>query len=181
MAGPPYPAFIRSTPAPPPRSRSAGFSGPSPPAGARLPRSSESFGRVARTKRSKPRLRQCGPLTGFLYFVKINVALANRGLAQVDLPPEFFAGFPADCLPACSTPASSISRPLAPPCSCALTSQLPAGTMSVGSWRPVRCPQAADPRQLTASCRHPPWLPSGLSEVCPFPCDFRFGQSTFSL
>jgi hypothetical protein len=27
-------------------------------------------------------------LTGFLYFVKINVALANRGLAQVDLPPE---------------------------------------------------------------------------------------------
>jgi hypothetical protein len=34
------------------------------------------------------RLRQCGPLTGFLYFVKINVALANRGVAQVDLPPE---------------------------------------------------------------------------------------------
>jgi hypothetical protein len=44
---------------------------------------------VARTKRSKPRLRQCGPLTGFLLFVKINVALANRGLAQVDLPPEY--------------------------------------------------------------------------------------------
>ena len=44
---------------------------------------------VARTKRSKPRLQQCGPLTGFLYFVKINVALANRGLAQVDLPPEY--------------------------------------------------------------------------------------------
>jgi hypothetical protein len=43
---------------------------------------------VVRTKRSKPRLRQCGPLTGFLLFVKINVALANRGLAQVDLPPE---------------------------------------------------------------------------------------------
>ena len=44
---------------------------------------------VARTKKSKPRLMQCGPLTGFLLFVKINVALANRGLAQVDLPPEF--------------------------------------------------------------------------------------------
>jgi hypothetical protein len=44
---------------------------------------------VARTKRSKPRLGQCGPLTGFLLFVKINVALANRGLAQVDLPPEY--------------------------------------------------------------------------------------------
>jgi hypothetical protein len=45
---------------------------------------------VARTKKSKPRLMQCGPLTGFLLFVKINVALANRGLAQVDLPPEYF-------------------------------------------------------------------------------------------
>ena len=44
---------------------------------------------VARPKKSKPRLRQCGPLTGFLFFVKINVALANRGLAQVDLPPEY--------------------------------------------------------------------------------------------
>ena len=43
---------------------------------------------VARTKRSKPRLMQCGPLSGFLYFVKVNVALANRGLAQVDVPPE---------------------------------------------------------------------------------------------
>jgi hypothetical protein len=43
---------------------------------------------VARRKKSRPRLRQCGPLTGFLYFVKINVALAYRGLAQVDLPPE---------------------------------------------------------------------------------------------
>ena len=43
---------------------------------------------VARHKKSRPRLRQCGRLTGFLYFVKINVALANRGVAQVDLPPE---------------------------------------------------------------------------------------------
>jgi len=44
---------------------------------------------VARSKKSKPRLCQCGPLTGFLLFVKINVALANRGLSQVDLPPEY--------------------------------------------------------------------------------------------
>jgi hypothetical protein len=43
---------------------------------------------VARGKKSRVRLRQCGPLTGFLYFVKVNVALANRGVAQVDLPPE---------------------------------------------------------------------------------------------
>lgn len=44
---------------------------------------------VARTKKSKPRLLQCGPLTGFLLFVKVNVALANRGLAQLDLPPGY--------------------------------------------------------------------------------------------
>ena len=43
---------------------------------------------VARRKKSRVRLRQCGPLTGFLYFVKVNVALAHRGVAQVDLPPE---------------------------------------------------------------------------------------------
>ena len=43
---------------------------------------------AARRKKSRVRLRQCGPLSGFLYFMKINVALANRGVAQVDLPPE---------------------------------------------------------------------------------------------
>ena len=43
---------------------------------------------VARTMKSKPRLGQCGPLTGFLLFVKVNVPLANRGMAQVDLPTE---------------------------------------------------------------------------------------------
>ena len=42
---------------------------------------------VARAKKSRPRLG-CGPLTGFNFFVKINVNLANRGEAQVDLPPE---------------------------------------------------------------------------------------------
>jgi hypothetical protein len=44
---------------------------------------------VAKTKKSKPRLCQCGPLTGFLLFIKTNVPLANRGLAQVDLPLEY--------------------------------------------------------------------------------------------
>ena len=44
---------------------------------------------IASTMKSKPRLRQCGRLTGFLLFVKINVALAHRGLAQVDLPPGY--------------------------------------------------------------------------------------------
>jgi hypothetical protein len=43
---------------------------------------------AAKHKKSRVRLRQCGPLSGFLYFVKVNVALANRGVAQVDLPPE---------------------------------------------------------------------------------------------
>ena len=42
---------------------------------------------VARTKWSKPRLCQKGRLTGILLFMKVNVALANRRLAQVDLPP----------------------------------------------------------------------------------------------
>ena len=43
---------------------------------------------AAKHKKSRVRLRQCGPLSGFLYFVKVNVALANRGVVQVDLPPE---------------------------------------------------------------------------------------------
>ena len=47
---------------------------------------------VAKTKKSKVRLLQCGPLSGFLYFVKVNVALANRGIAQVDLPPGYDSG-----------------------------------------------------------------------------------------
>jgi hypothetical protein len=44
---------------------------------------------VARTKWSKPRLCQKGRLTGILLFMKVNVALANQGLAQVDLPPGY--------------------------------------------------------------------------------------------
>ena len=44
---------------------------------------------VARTMKSKPRLLQCGPLTGFLLFMKVNVRLVNRGLPQVDLPLEY--------------------------------------------------------------------------------------------
>ena len=43
---------------------------------------------VAATMKTKPRLFQCGELTGFNFFVKLNVGLANRGIAQVDLPPE---------------------------------------------------------------------------------------------
>jgi hypothetical protein len=44
---------------------------------------------VARTQWSKTRLFQRGRLTGCQLFVKTNVPLANRGLAQVDLPPEY--------------------------------------------------------------------------------------------
>jgi hypothetical protein len=43
---------------------------------------------AAKHKKSRVRLRQCGRLSGFLYFMKVNLALAYRGLAQVDLPPE---------------------------------------------------------------------------------------------
>jgi hypothetical protein len=41
----------------------------------------------ASTRSSKPRVGQSGPLTGCQLFVKINVALANSGKPQVDLPP----------------------------------------------------------------------------------------------
>src|ERR1017187_6322250 len=43
---------------------------------------------VARTIKSKPRLFQCGALTGCQLFVKVNVALVNQGKPQVDLPTE---------------------------------------------------------------------------------------------
>ena len=43
---------------------------------------------VAWTQWSKPRLSQCGRLTGCQLFVKTNVALVNRGKPQVDLPIE---------------------------------------------------------------------------------------------
>ena len=42
---------------------------------------------VAWTKWSKPRLG-CGRLTGFNFFVKVNVGLVNQGKPQVDLPME---------------------------------------------------------------------------------------------
>ncbi len=47
---------------------------------------------LAKTKKSKPRLLQCGPLTGFLLFMKVNVPLVDRGLPQVDLPIEYPRG-----------------------------------------------------------------------------------------
>src|ERR1039458_2981487 len=43
---------------------------------------------VARTIKSKPRLFQCGALTGCQLFVKVNVSLVNQGKPQVDLPME---------------------------------------------------------------------------------------------
>jgi hypothetical protein len=44
---------------------------------------------VAATMKSKPRLAQCGALTGCQLFVKVNVALVNQGKPQVDLPAEY--------------------------------------------------------------------------------------------
>ena len=41
----------------------------------------------ASSRSSKARVGQSGPLTGCQLFVKINVALANSGKPQVDLPP----------------------------------------------------------------------------------------------
>jgi hypothetical protein len=50
---------------------------------------------VASTKKTKRRLLQCGRLPGFNVFVRTNVALVNRGLAQVDLPVEFLRALEA--------------------------------------------------------------------------------------
>jgi hypothetical protein len=50
---------------------------------------------VASTKKTKPRLLQCGRLPGFNFFVQTNVVLVNRGLAQVDLPLEFLRALEA--------------------------------------------------------------------------------------
>jgi hypothetical protein len=50
---------------------------------------------VASTKKTKPRLLQCGRLPGFNFFVQTNVARVNRGLAQVDLPLEFLRALEA--------------------------------------------------------------------------------------
>jgi hypothetical protein len=79
---------------------------------------------VARTKKSRYRLG-CGPLTGFNYFVKINVALANRGKPQVDLPPEYFQ----------SAPERGHSCPLQPPIGPTLFLQ---ANQLIGGWHDAR-------------------------------------------
>ena len=42
---------------------------------------------AAKSERTRRRLGRRWPLNGFNYFVRVNVILANRGLAQMDLPP----------------------------------------------------------------------------------------------
>jgi hypothetical protein len=69
--------------------------------------------RVARTKWSKPRLCQKGRLTGILLFMKVNVALANRGLAQVDLPPGYLE-VPQPAVPTLSPPGKFDQPPVGP-------------------------------------------------------------------
>ena len=56
---------------------------------------------------SKPRLAQCGPLTGLQLFVKVNVYLAHRGQPQVDLPPLIFR------CPRCAVPSPDATSPSA--------------------------------------------------------------------
>ena len=51
---------------------------------------------VARTRKTRPRLLQCGRMPGFNYFVKVNVARVNRGLPEVDLPLEFLRALEAE-------------------------------------------------------------------------------------
>ena len=51
---------------------------------------------IASTMKTKPRLMQCGRMTGFNYFVQINVARANRGLELLRLPPQFLRALEAE-------------------------------------------------------------------------------------
>jgi hypothetical protein len=51
---------------------------------------------IASTRKTRRRLLQCGRMTGFNYFVQVNVARVNRGLAQVDLPLEFLRALEAE-------------------------------------------------------------------------------------
>jgi hypothetical protein len=53
---------------------------------------------VASTRKTKPRLLQCGRLPGFLLFMKDNVPRVNRGLPQVDLPLEFLRALEAEAV-----------------------------------------------------------------------------------
>ena len=101
---------------------------------------------VARTKKSKPRLMQCGPLSGFLYFVKVNVALANRGLAQVDLPPECSQA--SERIVASLQYTGKFDQPPVGPTLFLRANQPMAGWDNVRRQLAacaVRCPQAADP------------------------------------
>ncbi len=51
---------------------------------------------IASTRKTRRRLLQCGRMPGFNYFVQVNVARVNRGLAQVDLPLEFLRALEAE-------------------------------------------------------------------------------------
>jgi hypothetical protein len=53
---------------------------------------------VGRTRKSRCRLG-CGPLSGFNYFVQVNVPLAHHGQPQFDLPPGYLQP-PRPALPA---------------------------------------------------------------------------------
>jgi hypothetical protein len=109
---------------------------------------------VASTKKTRPRLLQCGRMPGFNFFMKTNVALANRGLAQVDLPLEFLRALEAE----------AANRRSAPSCSCAPScSWRRGGTTPRGSW-PVCWPGPAEGRLIHSKFRH--LASAGSREVC---------------
>ena len=85
-----YPAFIPSNPRTPVQVAVRGTFGAVSARWRELTQEQRNLWKaVAKTKKSKPRLLQCGPLTGFLLFMKVNVPLVNRCLPQVDLPMEY--------------------------------------------------------------------------------------------
>jgi hypothetical protein len=108
--------------------------------------------RVAHKKWSKPRLCQKGRLTGILLFMKVNVALANRGLAQVDLP-RVISTSPNQRCPPSFNPAGSTSRRWAPCCSSAPTSSLRVGRPAPRSVWPTSLPDRR-PQHILSTFAH---------------------------
>ncbi len=76
----------------------------------------------AATKNTRKRLGQCGPMTGWNYWNQVNVRRVNRGLAPLELPPEYLQRLQAALDAAVAFPGSA--QPLLGPALFLLANQL---------------------------------------------------------
>jgi hypothetical protein len=67
----------------------------------------------AARKKTRKRLGQCGPMTGWNYWLQVNVRRVNRGLAPLELPPEYLQRLQAASATAIAT--VFLTRPLLGP------------------------------------------------------------------